>query len=393
VGTPAAAAAARPGPARPGPAHCLPLGGGGARNQREPGQCVGMAGKKGSKSIFMSARWTYGRLVGDQLDGADKSTLRVYRKGPQISWGVRGDNRWRQQARTMPRALSPPPSKNRAPRRTQGACRAGGEVAGSGCGDTRCCCACLPCHAMPCHAVVFCHEVGGAGTLWGWRPLAIAFARRRLCLRGVRVRAARRLAGWLSNWLLRRAMGMVGCSSRGKLHCCGGQCLPRLPMHQRHHHRHCLRQHQQRPQDTTARTTIRQPCDRTQNRLHNTTSAHEPCRWVGACVGQIRGVVGLHARSAAFGEGGCVFAIPSARCVCHARTHALCNNTISKSCPARDGAKELLVRRWGLEIKNQNKTWPSGHFLGGLNMAVDFGGARNQLIQHRTNSSWARART
>jgi len=182
---------------------------------------------------------------------------------------------------------------------------------------------------------------------------------------------------------------MVGCSSRGKLHCCGGQCLPRLPMHQRHHHRHCLRQHQQRPQDTTARTTIRQPCDRTQNRLHNTTSAHEPCRWVGACVGQIRGVVGLHARSAAFGEGGCVFAIPSARCVCHARTHALCNNTISKSCPARDGAKELLVRRWGLEIKNQNKTWPSGHFLGGLNMAVDFGGARNQLIQHRRNSSWA----
>lgn len=149
VGTPAAAAAARPGPARPGPAHCLPRGGGGARNQREPGQCVGMAGKKGSKSIFMSARWTYGRLVGDQLDGADKSTLRVYRKGPQISWGVRGDNRWRQQARTMPRALSPPPSKNRAPRRTQGACRAGGEVAGSGCGDTRCCCACLPCHAMP----------------------------------------------------------------------------------------------------------------------------------------------------------------------------------------------------------------------------------------------------
>lgn len=35
---------------------------------------------RGSKSIFKAARWTYGRLVGGRLDGADKSALRIYRK-------------------------------------------------------------------------------------------------------------------------------------------------------------------------------------------------------------------------------------------------------------------------------------------------------------------------
>jgi len=116
---------------------------------------------------------------------------------------------------------------------------------------------------------------------------------------------------------------LVGCSRRGKLHCCGGQCLPRPPMHQRHH-LHCRRQHQH-PQDTTACHKPPPPDNHRlhkENWLHNTTCAHRPRRWVGACVRQIRGAAGLRAQASAFGEGGCapVIHLPAVLAL-HALTH------------------------------------------------------------------------